>query len=82
MSEGGARKARFTGVDRVVLRVPNVEAAAKYYNEVLGLTIDRRQPRAAALKFAEGGPELILHDDRNHGDLEVVIGVADVRALR
>ena len=82
MSDTAPRKARFQGVDRVVLRVPNVDAAAKYYDEVLGLTIDRRQPRAAALKFAEGGPELILHDDRNHSDLEVVISVADVRALR
>jgi len=82
MSDGGPRKARFQGVDRVVLRVPNVEAAAKYYDEVLGLCVDRRQPRVAAMKFATGGPELILHDDHHRGDLEVVIAVADVRALR
>lgn len=72
----------FDRVERIVLRVPNVEAAAKFYSEQLGLKLDRRQPRAAALKFANGSTELIVHDDRQHGDIEVVIGVKDVRALR
>ena len=82
MSQRAATGKGFDRVERIVLRVANVEAAAKFYSETLGLHLDRRQPRAAALKFAGGTTELIVHDDRQHGDIEVVIGVSDVRALR
>jgi hypothetical protein len=34
-----------------------------------------------ALKFDEGETELVLHDDRNRGDVEIVFGVDDVAAM-
>ncbi|MBC7783019.1 MAG: VOC family protein [Burkholderiales bacterium] len=68
-------------VDRILLRVPNVAAATKFYTETLGLRLDRKQPSAAALKFDEGDTELILHDDARRGDMEIVFGVDDVVAM-
>jgi catechol 2,3-dioxygenase-like lactoylglutathione lyase family enzyme len=68
-------------VDRILLRVPNVAAAAKFYTETLGLRVDRKQDAAAALRFEDGDTELILHDDKSRGDVEIVFGVDDVRAM-
>ncbi len=68
-------------VDRILLRVPNVTAAAKFYTETLGLRVDRAQPAAVALRFQEGDTELILHDDRQRPDVEIVFGVKDVEQM-
>jgi catechol 2,3-dioxygenase-like lactoylglutathione lyase family enzyme len=68
-------------VDRILLRVPNVAAATRFYTETLGLRVDRKQDAAAAMKFQEGDTELILHDDSRRGDVEIVFGVDDVRAM-
>lgn len=68
-------------VDRILLRVPNVAAATRFYTETLGLRVDRQQSAAAALAFDEGSTELILHSDTNRGDVEIVFGVDDVRAM-
>ena len=68
-------------VDRILLRVPNVAAATKFYTQVLGLRLDRERPNAAALRFEDGDTELILHDDRQRLDLEIVLGVRDVRTM-
>ncbi len=71
----------FKSVDRILLRVPNVASATKFYVDVLGLTLDRQQPSAAAMKFESGDTELILHDDARRADMEVVFNVDDVRAM-
>ncbi|MGN6506982.1 MAG: VOC family protein [Tepidisphaeraceae bacterium] len=68
-------------VDRILLRVPNVTAATRFYTQTLGLRLDRERPNAAALRFAEGDTELILHDDRQRLDLEIVLGVSDVQSM-
>ena len=39
------------------------------------------QPGVVAMTFAHGDAELILHEDRNRGDMEVVFAVDDVRAF-
>lgn len=68
-------------VDRILLRVPNVTAAARFYTETMGLRVDRSQPSAIAMKFQEGDTELILHDDRQRPDVEIVFGVKDVEQM-
>ena len=68
-------------VDRILLRVDNVTAAANFYSGVLGLRLDRQTGHAAALRFCEGNTELVLHDDHQRPDVEVVLGVADVQAV-
>ena len=68
-------------VDRIQFRVDNVTAAARFYTEALGLKLDRRTGHAAALRFASGDTELILHDDRQKPDVEIVLAVADVDAI-
>jgi catechol 2,3-dioxygenase-like lactoylglutathione lyase family enzyme len=68
-------------VDRILLRVPNVAAATKFYTQTLGLRVDRKLETAAALKFDDGDTELVLHDDSRRGDVEIVFGVDDVRAM-
>ncbi len=68
-------------VDRILLRVPNVAAATKFYTETLGLQVDRKQDAAAALRFDDGDTELIVHDDSRRCDVEIVFGVDDVRAM-
>lgn len=68
-------------VDRLLLRVDNIAAAAKFYTDVLGLKLDRQTGHAAALRFPTGETELVLHDDRQRPDIEVVLAVADVQAV-
>jgi catechol 2,3-dioxygenase-like lactoylglutathione lyase family enzyme len=68
-------------VDRILLRVPNVASATRFYADTLGLKLDRQQGAAAAMKFEEGEAELILHDDAGRSDVEIVFGVDDVRAM-
>jgi len=68
-------------LDRILLRVPNVAAATKFYTETLGLNLDRKQDAAAALRFTDGDTELVLHDDSRRCDVEIVFGVDDVRAM-
>ncbi|MDB5328095.1 MAG: hypothetical protein JWM57_3664 [Phycisphaerales bacterium] len=68
-------------VDRILLRVDNVTAAANFYSSVLGLRLDRQTGHAAALRFCQGNTELVLHDDQQRPDVEVVLGVADVQAV-
>lgn len=68
-------------VDRILLRVPNVTAAARFYTDAMGLRVDRQQSNAVALKFQEGDTELILHDDRQRPDVEIVFGVSDVQRM-
>jgi predicted enzyme related to lactoylglutathione lyase len=68
-------------VDRIFLQVSNAAAAARFYSDVMGLTVDRQQPGVVAMTFAHGDAELILHEDRNRSDVEIIYGVDDVRAM-
>lgn len=50
-------------VDRLILRVPQVESAMRYYRDVLGLSLVREEPSFAILRFLDGTTELVLHTD-------------------
>jgi catechol 2,3-dioxygenase-like lactoylglutathione lyase family enzyme len=69
------------GIDRLLLRVPNVPAAVTYYRDVLGLSVTREQARVASLKFANDSAELILHSDPDLPADATYLLVDDVRDL-
>jgi catechol 2,3-dioxygenase-like lactoylglutathione lyase family enzyme len=50
-------------IDRVILRVPGLESAVRYYRDVLGLQLIKQDARLASFKLADGETELVLHDD-------------------
>jgi catechol 2,3-dioxygenase-like lactoylglutathione lyase family enzyme len=50
-------------VDRVILRVPSLESAVRYYRDVLGLKLVKQDARLANFRLADGETELVLHDD-------------------
>src|SRR5215212_3825025 len=68
-------------IDRVMVRVPNVPAAVKFYCEVMGLKLIKEQKGVAALRFAHGEGEMVLHDDPDLPAGEIYYLVDDVRAL-
>jgi catechol 2,3-dioxygenase-like lactoylglutathione lyase family enzyme len=69
-------------IDRVILRVPNLDSAVRYYRDVLGLTVARQEKRVASLKLADdSGGELVLHTDPDQPAESVYYLVDDVRDL-
>jgi catechol 2,3-dioxygenase-like lactoylglutathione lyase family enzyme len=69
-------------IDRIVLRVPQLKSAVKYYREVLGLRVLREDAHVANLRFGdEGATELVLHDDPDLPAEAVYFLVDDVREL-
>jgi catechol 2,3-dioxygenase-like lactoylglutathione lyase family enzyme len=48
-------------VDRVILRVPQLESAVRYYSDVLGMKLVRQTASMAMFRMGEG--ELVLHTD-------------------
>jgi len=68
-------------VSRIFLRVPNAQAAAKFYSETMGLTVARSKPNAVAMGFPGGGAELVLHEDKQRPDVDIAFAVDDVRTL-
>jgi len=68
-------------IDRVMLRVPNVPAAVKYYCDVMGMKVVKEQKGVAALRFAQGEGEMVLHENPDLPSGEVYYLVDDVREL-
>jgi catechol 2,3-dioxygenase-like lactoylglutathione lyase family enzyme len=68
-------------IDRVMVRVPNVPAAVKYYCEVMGLKLIKEEKGLASLRFAEGEGEMTLHENPDLPSGEVYYLVDDVRQL-
>ena len=64
-------------IDRVILRVPNVAAAAAYYRDVLQVPVLRLEAHVAAFALPGGG-ELILLDDPDQPFEQVYFLVDDV----
>src|SRR5204862_6874360 len=64
-----------------MIRVPNVAAAVKFYCDVMGMKLVKEQKGAAALRFAQGEGEMVLHDDPDLPAGEIYFLVDDVRAL-
>src|SRR5687768_17350038 len=68
-------------VDRILLRVPQLESAVKYYRDVLGLRVVRHSGNIATFRLAEQDAELVLHDDPDLPDNAAYYLVDDVRDL-
>lgn len=69
-------------LDRVVLRVPNLSSAVKYYRDALGLRVTREETKVASLRFADDAHvELILHSDPDLPAEAIYYLVDDVRAM-
>ncbi|HTL27604.1 MAG TPA: VOC family protein [Tepidisphaeraceae bacterium] len=68
-------------VDRIILRVPHVEGAMRYYRDVLGLTLVREDAKVAILKFTDSATELVLHNDPDQPAEAVYHLVEDVKDL-
>ena len=67
-------------VDRVILRVPSLEAAVRYYQSTLGLKLIRQDARLASFRLADDS-ELVLHNDPDLPAEATYYLVDDVRDL-
>jgi catechol 2,3-dioxygenase-like lactoylglutathione lyase family enzyme len=68
-------------VDRILIRVPGLESAVRYYRDVLGMKLIRQDTHLASFKLAEGSTELLLHDDPDLPAEATYWLVNDVREL-
>jgi catechol 2,3-dioxygenase-like lactoylglutathione lyase family enzyme len=66
-------------VDRVILRVPQLQSAVSYYRDALGLTLLKQTTTLAT--FALDGSELVLHSDPDLPAEATYFLVEDVRDL-
>jgi catechol 2,3-dioxygenase-like lactoylglutathione lyase family enzyme len=66
-------------VDRVILRVPQLESAVRYYADVLGMKLIRQSATLATFKLDES--ELVLHTDPDLPGEATYYLVDDVRDL-
>lgn len=67
-------------VDRVILRVPSLEAAVRYYQDILGLRLIRQDARLASFRLSDDS-ELVLHNDPDLPAEATYYLVDDVRDL-
>src|SRR4051812_6152522 len=68
-------------VDRVLLRVPQLESAVRYYTETLGLKLIRQNPTIANFRLPGCDTELVLHTDPDLPAEATYYLVDDVRDL-
>lgn len=68
-------------IDRVILRVPSLEAAVRYYRDVLGLKLLRHDKRVAGFRLSDDATELVLHCDPDQPSEALYYLVDDVRDL-
>ena len=68
-------------IDRLILRVEQLESAVAYYRDVLGLRLLRHEKQVASFKMADGETELVLHCDPDQPFEEIYYLVDDVRAM-
>lgn len=66
------------GIDRLVIRVPSVPAAAAYYRDVLGLELLREGGGFCTVRLPDG-KEILLHSDPHLPEEAVYLLVDDVR---
>ena len=67
-------------IDRVIIRVPSLASAVRYYRDVLGLKLAREDGQVAALMMADGVTELVLRADPDQPE-EIYYLVDNVRDL-
>jgi catechol 2,3-dioxygenase-like lactoylglutathione lyase family enzyme len=68
-------------IDRILLRVPSLESAVKYYRDGLGMKLSRREGNIASFKLADQDAELVLHCDADLPAEAIYFLVDDVRDL-
>src|SRR4051794_2343711 len=68
-------------VDRILLRVPSLDSAIRYYRDTLGLSLIHHDKRIANFKLADGTTELLLHVDADLPAEAAYFLVDDVRDL-
>ena len=68
-------------IDRVIIRVPNVASAVRYYRDVLQMPLIRQEERLASFQLGHGPTELVLHSDPDLPSEAVYYRVDDVRDL-
>jgi len=68
-------------IDRRVIRVENIEAAVRYYRDVLGLKLVRQEKLLASFLLVDGQSELVLHANPDAPYDEVYYLVDNVRDL-
>ncbi len=68
-------------IDRLILRVPNLQSATRFYTQTLGYKLLKQDNRLVSLRFAEDEAELILHTDPDLPAEAIYYRVKDVRDL-
>ena len=68
-------------LDRILLRVPHLDAAVHYYRDVMGLELLKQDKMIATFRMSEDSAELILHADPDLPAEAVYFLVEDVREL-
>jgi len=68
-------------VDRILLPVESLEAAVRYYRDVVGLKLVKQDPRLASFRLGDGETALVLHNDADLPDQATYYLVDSVRDL-
>jgi catechol 2,3-dioxygenase-like lactoylglutathione lyase family enzyme len=68
-------------VDRILVRVESLEAAVRYYRDVVGLKLVKQDPRLASFRLGDGDTELVLHNDADLPDQATYYLVESVKDL-
>jgi catechol 2,3-dioxygenase-like lactoylglutathione lyase family enzyme len=68
-------------VDRILVRVESLEAAVRYYRDVVGLKLLKQDPRLASFRLGDGDTELVLHNDADLPDQATYYLVDSVKEL-
>src|SRR5450432_4252712 len=68
-------------IDRILIRVPQLSGAVKYYRDIFGLTLVREDAHLAALRMPDDSTELVLHADPDLPAEGVYFLVDDVRDM-
>jgi catechol 2,3-dioxygenase-like lactoylglutathione lyase family enzyme len=68
-------------IDRILLRVPHLEPAVRYYTDVMGLKLIRRDKRVASFELPDCKTEIVLHADDDLPTNAAYDLVDDVRDL-
>lgn len=68
-------------IDRIILRVPALPGAVRYYRDVLGLKLSHEDRQTAAFLLADGSAEIVLRADPDIPAEEIYYLVDDVRDL-
>jgi hypothetical protein len=66
-------------IDRILIRVPQLLSAMRYYRDVLGMTVIKQNERIVSLQLGDHATELVLHTDPDLPAEAIYYLVDDVR---